>query len=90
MLEGKFLLTLRWISILRVREQGHQVRLIPAQFVMPYRKTNKNDFINAEAITEAVAKHFASSTISRNSGRGYTGWPSGFRATKASSQSPTN
>jgi hypothetical protein len=28
-----------------LREQGHQVRLIPAQFVKPYRKTNKNDFI---------------------------------------------
>jgi transposase len=39
-----------------LREQGHQVRLIPAQFVKPYRKTNKNDFIDAEAIAEAVAK----------------------------------
>jgi len=36
--------------------QGHQVRLIPAQFVKPYRKSNKNDFIDAEAIAEAVAK----------------------------------
>ena len=40
-----------------LREQGHQVRLIPAQFVKPYRKTNKNDFLDAEAIAEAVAKH---------------------------------
>ena len=24
-----------------LREQGHQVRLIPAQFVKPYRKSNK-------------------------------------------------
>src|SRR5215471_508976 len=39
-----------------LREQGHQVRLIPAQFVKPYRKTNKNDFIDAEAIDEAVTK----------------------------------
>jgi transposase len=39
-----------------LREQGHQVRLIPAQFVKPYRKSNKNDFIDAEAIAEAVAK----------------------------------
>ena len=39
-----------------LREQGHQVRLIPAQFVKPYRKTNKNDFIDAEAIAEAVSK----------------------------------
>ena len=39
-----------------LREQGHPVRLIPAQFVKPYRKTNKNDFIDAEAIAEAVTK----------------------------------
>ena len=32
------------------------MRLIPAQFVKPYRKTNKNDFIDAEAIAEAVTK----------------------------------
>lgn len=40
----------------RLREQGHEVRLIPAQFVKPYRKSNKNDFIDAEAIAEAVTK----------------------------------
>jgi transposase len=39
-----------------LREQGHQVRLIPAQFVKPYRKSNQNDFIDAEAIAEAVTK----------------------------------
>jgi transposase len=39
-----------------LREQGHQVRLMPAQFVKPYQKTNKNDFIDAEAIAEAVTK----------------------------------
>jgi len=39
-----------------LRAQGHQARLIPAQFVKPYRKTNKNDFIDAEAIAEAVTK----------------------------------
>jgi transposase len=40
----------------RLREQGHEVRLIPAQFVKPYRKSNKNDFKDAEAIAEAVTK----------------------------------
>ena len=30
-----------------LREQGHQVRLIPVQFVKPYRKSNKNDFQDA-------------------------------------------
>jgi len=39
-----------------LREQGHQARLIPAQFVKPYRKSNKNDFLDAEAIAEAVTK----------------------------------
>jgi len=33
---------------------GHDVRLIPAQFVMPFRKSHKNDFRDAEAIAEAV------------------------------------
>jgi transposase len=39
-----------------LREQGHEVRLIPAQFVKPYRKSSKNDFLDAEAIAEAVTK----------------------------------
>jgi transposase len=39
-----------------LREQGHEVRLMPAQYVKPYVKTNKNDFIDAEAIAEAVAR----------------------------------
>ena len=33
-----------------LREQGHEVRIIPAQYVKPYVKTNKNDYIDAEAI----------------------------------------
>lgn len=28
-----------------LREQGHEVRIIPAQYVKPYVKTNKSDFI---------------------------------------------
>ncbi len=39
-----------------LRHQGHDVRLIPAQYVKPYVKTNKNDFIDAEAIAEAVGR----------------------------------
>ena len=39
-----------------LRDQGHKVRLIPAQFIKSYRKSNKNDFIDAEAIAEAVTK----------------------------------
>jgi transposase len=33
-----------------LREQGHEVRLIPAQYVKPYVKTNKSDYIDAEAV----------------------------------------
>jgi transposase len=39
-----------------LREQGHDVRLMPAQYVKPYVKTNKNDYLDAEAIAEAVTR----------------------------------
>ena len=39
-----------------LRDQRHEVRLIPAQYVKPYVKTNKSDYIDAEAIAEAVAR----------------------------------
>jgi transposase len=39
-----------------LQEQGHEVRLMPAQYVKPYVKTNKNDYIDAEAIAEAVGR----------------------------------
>src|ERR1041385_5724655 len=39
-----------------LREQGHDVRLLPAQYVKPYVKTNKSDYIDAEAISEAVQR----------------------------------
>jgi transposase len=39
-----------------LRAQGHEVRLMPAQYVKPYVKTNKNDYIDAEAIAEAVQR----------------------------------
>src|SRR5450631_3278124 len=35
---------------------GHTVKLIAAQFVKPYVKTNKNDVADAEAICEAVGR----------------------------------
>ena len=37
-----------------LREQGHDVKLIPAQFVRPFVKSNKNDFLDAKAIVEDV------------------------------------
>src|SRR3984957_6598759 len=39
-----------------LREQGHNVKLIPAQFVKPFVKSKKNDFVDAEAIAEAVGR----------------------------------
>jgi len=35
---------------------GHDVKLMPPQYVKPYVKTNKNDATDAEAICEAVAR----------------------------------
>lgn len=35
---------------------GHSVRIIPAQFVKPYVKSNKNDIIDAAAIAEAATR----------------------------------
>jgi transposase len=33
-----------------LRDQGHDLRLIPAQYVKPYVKTNKSDSIDAEGL----------------------------------------
>src|SRR5579859_5031175 len=44
-----------FLGALLVR-QGHRVRLIPAQFVKPFVKSNKNDYLDAEAIAEAVQR----------------------------------
>ncbi len=35
---------------------GHHVRLMPARYVRPYSKGQKNDFRDAEAIAEAVQR----------------------------------
>jgi transposase len=37
-------------------EAGHTVQIIPAQFVKPYLKSNKNDFNDAHAIAEAASR----------------------------------
>src|SRR6201991_136935 len=39
-----------------LREEGHDGRLMPAQYVKLYLKTTKNDYIDAEAIAEAVTR----------------------------------
>lgn len=37
-------------------QAGHDVRIVPAQFVKPYVKGNKNDFHDAAAIAEAASR----------------------------------
>src|SRR6516164_5275416 len=47
----------------QIRALGHDVRLIPAQYVKPFLKGHKNDYRDAEAIAEAVQRptmHFVS------------------------------
>jgi len=40
----------------KLQALGHIVRIMPAQFVKPFVKSNKNDTIDAEAIAEAVGR----------------------------------
>jgi transposase len=47
----------------QLKALGHDVRLIPAQYVKPFLKGHKNDYRDAEAIAEAVQRptmHFVS------------------------------
>jgi transposase len=47
----------------RLEALGHEVRLIPAQYVKPFLKGHKNDYRDAEAVAEAVQRptmHFVS------------------------------
>jgi transposase len=45
----------QWLAR-KLLAHGHTVRIIPAQFVKPFVKSNKNDVIDAEAIAEAVSR----------------------------------
>ena len=38
----------------RIADLGHEAKLIYPQFVRPFVKSNKNDFVDAEAICEAA------------------------------------
>jgi len=40
----------------RLKSLGHDARLMPAKYVRPYNKGQKNDFRDAEAIAEAVQR----------------------------------
>ena len=45
----------QWLAR-KLQAMGYQVRIVPAQFVKPYVKSQKNDTIDAEAIAEAVTR----------------------------------
>jgi transposase len=40
----------------KLQEMGHTAKIIPAQFVKPFVKSNKNDMVDAEAIAEALTR----------------------------------
>jgi transposase len=39
-----------------LKAQGHEIKLMPAEYVRPFVKSNKNDYVDAEAIAEAVLR----------------------------------
>jgi transposase len=39
-----------------LKAQGHEIKLMPAEYVRPFVKSNKNDYVDAEAIAEAVQR----------------------------------
>lgn len=45
----------QWLAR-KIQALGHTVRIVPAQFVKPYVKSNKNDLLDAEAIAEAITR----------------------------------
>jgi len=45
----------QWLAR-KIQSCGHTVKIVPAQFVKPYLKSNKNDTLDAEAIAEAVTR----------------------------------
>jgi transposase len=45
----------QWLAR-KLQAMGHRVRIVPAQFVKTYVKSQKNDTIDAKAIAEAVTR----------------------------------
>jgi transposase len=45
----------QWLAR-KLIERGHDARVMPARFVKPFVKSNKNDTLDAEAIAEAVGR----------------------------------
>ena len=49
-------MSVRIIFSRKLKGFGHDARLMPAKYVRPYSKGQKNDFRDAEAIAEAVQR----------------------------------
>ena len=66
----------------KLRALGHDARLMPAKYVRPYSKGQKNDFRDAEAIAEAVQrptmKFVATKTAEQLDLQAYTACVSGW------------
>lgn len=45
----------QWLAR-KLASYGHSSKIVPAQFVKPYVKSNKNDTVDAEAIAEAASR----------------------------------
>lgn len=45
----------QWLAR-KLQTLGHELHIVPAQFVKPYVKSNKNDTIDAAAIAEAITR----------------------------------
>lgn len=45
----------QWLAR-KLQGMGHTAKIIPAQFVKPFVKSNKNDTVDAEAIAEALTR----------------------------------
>ena len=45
----------QWLAR-KLQALGHTARIIPAQFVKPFVKSNKNDTVDAEAVAEALTR----------------------------------
>ncbi len=64
----------------KLKALGHDARLMPAKYVRPYSKGQKDDFRDAEAIAEAVQRPTMSSWLQRqptsSTCRRYTGFAS--------------
>ena len=53
----------------KLRALGHDARLMPAKYVRPYSKGQKNDFRDAEAIAEAVQRPTMKFVVNRHAKR---------------------